>query len=75
MLTKSLALVASVILLSATAGQASARPAHSMTQHSTHEVAWPENMQDPEFGFFGFDAGWPPQADVHHYTGGPKYND
>lgn len=72
MLTKRLALVTSMILFSAIAGQASARPAHSMTHHSTHAVASPENMQDPEFEF---DVASPPQTVVHHYTGGPKYND
>ena len=71
MLTKHLALVTSMVLFTALAGQASARPAHSMTQHATHAMMSQGNVQDPEFMP---DAGTSPH-DMHHYTGGPKSND
>jgi hypothetical protein len=73
MLTKPLTLVASMILFTAIAGQASARPQHSGTEHSVHAVTFPDNVQAPEFMP---DTGTPsPQIAVHRYTGGPKSND
>jgi hypothetical protein len=75
MLTKRLAIVASMILFTAIAGQASARPEHSGRQHSTNAVTFSNNIQDPEFGP---GAGTPPRSvegNVHRYTGGPKFND
>ena len=75
MLTKRLAIVASMILFTAMAGQASARPEHSGGQHSTNALTFSGNVQEPEFvpG-----AGTPSQSVegiVHRYTGGPKFND
>jgi hypothetical protein len=75
MFTKRLALVASMILFTAMAGQASARSEHSGRQHSTDAVTSSSNIQDPEFVS---GTGTPPQSVegiVHRYTGGPKYND
>jgi len=74
MLTKRLAIVASMILFTAIAGQASARPEHSGGQHSTNAVT-SSNIQEPEFVS---GAGTPSQSVggiVHRYTGGPKFND
>ncbi len=75
MLTKRLALVTSMILFTAIAGQASARPEHSGRQHSSNAVTSMSNIQEPEFVT---DVGTPAQAvegNAHHYTGGPKSND
>lgn len=72
MLAKPLALIASMILLTAIAGQASARPQHSHTEHSATAVTFRDNVQAPEFAP---DTGTPPRIDVHRYTGGPKSND
>jgi len=74
MLTKRLGIVASMILFTAIAGQASARPEHSGMQHSTNAVT-SSNIQEPELVS---GAGTPSQSVegiVHRYTGGPKFND
>jgi hypothetical protein len=49
MLTKRLAIVASMILFTAIAGQASARREHSGVQHSTNAVTSSNNIHEPEF--------------------------
>ena len=75
MLTKRLAIVASMILFTAIAGQASARPEHSGRLHSTDAVTFSSNIPGPEFVL---GTGTPPQSVegiVHRYTGGPKFND
>ena len=75
MLTKHLTLAASMILFTAIAGQASARPEHTGRQHSTNAVTYSSSIQDPEFAPGAGMATQPVEGIVHRYTGGPKYND
>jgi hypothetical protein len=75
MTTKHLTLAASMILFTAMAGQASARPEHAGWQHSTNAVTYSGSVQNPELAPGAETATQPVEGIVHHYTGGPKFND
>ena len=75
MTSKHLALAASMIPLTAIAGQASARPEHSGRQHSTNSMTYSSRIQNQEFLPGGETAPQPIEGMVHRYTGGPKSND
>ena len=72
MLVKSLALVTSMVLLTAIAGQAAARPAHPGMQHSNQAAMSSSEHQSPETTA---GAAMSNEAPMHRYMGGPKSND
>ena len=72
MLVKPLALVTSMVLLTAIAGQAVARPVHSSMQHSNQAAMSSSDHQTME-SMAG--TAMSTEAPMHRYMGGPKSND
>ena len=73
--TKRLAFAASIILLTAISGLASARTAHPGEKYRTHVVYSSSEVRHPENAFGSAMQPQAIEADVHRYSGGPKSND
>jgi hypothetical protein len=73
--TKRLAFAASIILLTAISGQASARTAHPAEKYRTNATYSSSEVRHPEEAFGSAIRPQATEADVHRYSGGPKSND
>ena len=72
MFAKPLAMVTSMVLLAAVAGQAAARPVHSGMQLSSNAAMSSSDHQTAESAA---GTAMPTEAPMHRYMGGPKSND
>ena len=73
--TKRLAFAASIILLTAISGLASARTAHPGEKYRTNAVYSSSEVRHPENAFGSAMQPQATEGDAHRYSGGPKSND